>query len=308
MRTPDHTSSGMITVGVTEDLVLNAGTWFQTLDLNQRPMARIAPPPVPMFRQVVDYLEAQPPPPGGYVRLADEARAAVAVCLRYGSYFASLADASCSFSPDVRDENASHIDDDEMARMNVEISAAIQWWLTLKGSDNQRYTQLLQSALTYLPLGRKTVTRSPEGDALMASATAAMGTAMRNAWPAERLERDLRLAGTHAVRAIANTITLLSWRNGPVETVHAGYYVGHALKERRVLPRHENAIMRQAQNVLSAAVKAMDHMAFDGAWPPPASRVLPFMGPFFHPRDWSYTQQSRLVELPLRTDSAGETL
>ncbi len=274
------------------------------LDSGQGPIARITPPAVPLFRQVIDYLEAQPPPPAGYVRLADEARAAVAICLRYGSYFAALADASCPFSPNVRDENASHIDDDEMARMNVEISAAVQWWLTLKGSDEQRYTQVIQNALAYLPLGRKTVTRSPEGDALMACATAAMATAMRDVWPAERLERQLRLAETHGVRAIANTITLLSWRNGPVETVHAGYYVGHALKERRVLPRHEKAIMRQAQNGLSAAVKAVDYMAFDGAWPPPAGRVLAFMRPFCHPTDWSYTQQSRVVELPLRTDSA----
>jgi hypothetical protein len=153
----------MITVRVTDDLVLNAGSWLQMLDSGQGPIARITPPAVPMFRQVVDYLEAKPPPPAGYVRLADEARAAVAICLRY---------------------------------------------------------------------------------------------------------------------------------------------VGHALKKRRVLPRHEKAIMRQAQNGLSAAVKAVDYMAFDGAWPPPAGRVLAFMRPFCHPTDWSYTQQSRVVELPLRTDSA----
>ena len=36
------------------------------------------------------------------------------------------------------------------------------------------------------------------------------------------LERDLELAREYGVRIIANTVTLLSWHNGPVEDVHAG--------------------------------------------------------------------------------------
>ena len=186
--------------------------------------------------------------------------------------------------------------------MNIEISAAIQLWLTLKGSNEQRYTQLVQRALAYLPLGRKTVTRSPEGYVLRESATAGLATAVRLASSAEHLERDLKLAGAHGVRAIANTTTLLSWRNGPVENVHAGRRLGHRFNERRVLPQDEKAIIRKAQNVLHAALNAVEYMAFDGAWPPPADRVLPFMRPFCHPRDWSYTEQSRVVELPMRTN------
>ena len=249
---------------------------------------------------MVEYLETNPVPPDGYVRPADEARAAVAVCLRWGSYFAALADASRQFSPNIHDETASQIDDDEMARMNIEISAAIQWWLTLKGSDAQRYTQLLQRALRYLPLGGKTVTRSPEGDVLTQCATAAMATAVRRAWPAEQLGQDLRLAETHGLRVIANTITLLSWRNGPIEHVHAGHSFGRALDDRRILPRQEKAIIRHTQNGLCAALRALEHLAFEGAWPPLAERVLPFMRPFCHPRSWSYTEQSRVVQLPLR--------
>jgi hypothetical protein len=287
---------------VEDDFVLDVGSWLQIVNEHQRLVTRIAPPPVPMFRQVVDYLEAKPQLPDGYVRLADEARAAVAVCVRWGSYFAALADVSRPFSPDVRDENTSQIADGEMARMNIEISAAIQWWLTLKGSDERRYAQLVRRALAYLPLERKTVTRSPEGDVLRGCATTAMATAVRLAWSTEHLERDLKLAVTHGVRAIANTITLLAWRNGPVENVHAGRRLGHRFNERRVLPRDEKAIIRQAQNVLHAALNAVEHMAFDGAWPPPPVRVLPFMRPFCHPRDWSYTEQSRVVELPLRAN------
>ena len=294
--------SGTLRVSVEDDFVLDAGSWLQTVDEDQRSVTRVTPPGRPMFRQVVDHLEAKPRPADGYVRLGDEARATVAVCLRWGSYFALLVDSSRPFSPDAWDENTSQIADDEMARMNIEISAAIQWWLTLKRSDEQRYRQLVQRALTYLPLGRKTVTLSPEGDVLAECANSAMATAVQRAWPADMLERDLRLAGTHGVRVIANTMTLLSWRNGPVEKVHAGQRFGHRFNERRVLPRDEKAIIRQAQDVLCVALHAVQHMALDGAWPPPPKRVLPFMRPFCHPRDWSYTEQSRVVELPLRAN------
>ncbi len=205
MTTPDPASSGMLRVGVKDDFVLDAGCWFQILDEEQLLVTRITPPGVPMFRQVVDYLGAKPSPADRYVRPADEARAAVAVCLRWGSYFAALVDASRPFSPHAWNENTSQIADNEMARLNIEISAAIQWWLMLKGSDDQRYRQLVQRALTHLPVGRKTVTCVPEGDVLAECAASAMATAVQRAWPVEMLERDLELAREYGVRIIANT-------------------------------------------------------------------------------------------------------
>jgi hypothetical protein len=83
-----------------------------------------------MFQQVVAYLEAKPVPPSGSMRRADEARAAVAVCLRWGSYFAVLADPARPDAPNIDAGQVSQIDDEEMARMNIEISAGVAWWLT----------------------------------------------------------------------------------------------------------------------------------------------------------------------------------
>lgn len=299
MPTPDPMTSGTLRVGVNDDFVLDAGSWSQIVHEGQQLVTRVTPPSVPMLQQVVDYLEAQPSPADRSVRSVDEARAAVAVCLRCGTYFAALVDASRPFSPDAWDESTSHIADSEMARLNIEISAAIQWWLTLKGSDDQRYAELVRRALAHLPTGRRTVTHVPEGDVLVECATSAMATALQLAWPDEMLERDLGRARKHGVRIIANSITLLSWRNGPVESVHAGRRPGHRFNERRILPRHEKAIIRQAQNMLHTALSAMEHMALDGAWPPPPERVLPFMRPFCHPSDWSYTRQSLEIDLPL---------
>jgi len=249
---PCPMSGGVLHVRVTEDLELDGGTWKLADQQQGRPIARITPPPMPMFQQIVEYLETKPVPPGGSIRRAEEARAATAVCLRWGSYFALLADPSRPDAPNIQDEQASQIDDDEMAQMNVEISAAMAWGFTLGGADDRRYWDLVHRALAYLPVGPKTIRPHPQADVLLACTMPEMSARLRGGWPADRLARDLELAESHGIRAIANTVTLLAWRNGPIESVHGGQYVGYGLFERRVLPQAEKAIVRQAQSGLFA--------------------------------------------------------
>ena len=55
------------------------------------------------------------------------------------------------------------------------------------------------------------------------------------------------------------------WRNGPIENVHAGRYVGYGLNERRVLPKAEKSIIRHAQDGLFSGLKAADYLKYDGA-------------------------------------------
>ncbi|MFZ1932243.1 MAG: hypothetical protein WCB27_22030, partial [Thermoguttaceae bacterium] len=298
--TPDLPVSGTLHVQVAEDCTLDGGEWHLTTDQHGAPTAQISPPAVPMFQQVVEYLEAKPVPPGGNVRRADEARAAVAVCLRWGSYFAVLTDPSKPNAPNIDDDQVRQIDDEEMARMNIEISAGVAWWLTLASSDGRRYEDLVARALTYLPTGRKTVSALLGESALLAATMPEMAAALQRQWPADRLERDMQTAADHGIRVIANTITLHAWRNGPIETVHAGRYVGYGLNERRVLPKAEKSIIRHAQNGLYSGLKAADYLKYDGAWPPPAERVLPFMHGLIGPTGWSCTELSHIVELPLR--------
>ena len=126
-RVPDLPASGMLHVKVAEDCMLDGGTWHVTTDQHGAPTAQISPPAIPMFQQVVEYLEAKPVPPSGTMRRADEARAAVAVCLRWGSYFAVLADPARPDARNIDDGQVSQIADEEMARMNVEISAGVAW-------------------------------------------------------------------------------------------------------------------------------------------------------------------------------------
>ena len=305
MRATDLPSGGVLRVRVTDDLTLDGGTWHLAVDPDQRPIAKIAPPLVPMFEQVVQYLETKPVPRGGTYRRADEARAATAVCLRWGSYFALLADPSRPDAPDIHNEHVSQIGDDEMARMNIEISAALAWWLTVRGLDEQLYWDLVHRALAYLPTGPKTVVPLQGGNILLACATAEMATEVHRGWAVDRLDHDLAVAENHGIRAIANAITHLAWRNGPVEDVHAGVGDGYGLDERRVLPQAEKAIIRQTQSGLYTALKAVDYLKYDQAWPPPAERVLPFLHPLVGPSRWSHTEQSRVVELPVRQGARG---
>jgi hypothetical protein len=200
-------------------------------------------------------------------------------------------------------EQVSQVDDDEMSRMNVEISAALAWWFGLCGANDRRYWDLVQRALAYLPLGPKTIHPHPKADELRTCTMSDVAAEVRRTWWMGRLDQDLMTAGAHGVRVIANTVTLQAWRNGPIEGVHAGRCEGYGLNERRVSPKAEKAIVRHAQGGIFAGIKAVDYLRYDDAWPPPAERVLPFLHGLVGPIGWSSTEQSRLVELPLRGDA-----
>jgi len=305
MNAGDPTTAGVLHVRVVEDFILDGGTWTLTEDQKGQPVARVTPPATPMFQQVVAYLEGKPVPPGGSARRADEARAAVAVCLRWGSYLAILSDPARALAPNIDDEQVSQINDEEMARMNIEISAALAWWLDLSGSDDRRYWDLVTRALAYLPTGPKAVSALQGGEALLVSTVPEMVAHVRRSWPADRLDRDLETATKHGIRVIANTITHVAWRNGPIENVHAGQYQCYGLNERRLLPKAEKSIVRQAQRGFFSGLRAADYLENDGAWPPPAERVLPFLHGLVGPSRWSHTELSRVVELPLRYGDQG---
>ena len=53
-------TGGSLRVQVTEDLLVDGGNWELTEDQKGQPIARVVPPSIPMFRQVVDYLETKP--------------------------------------------------------------------------------------------------------------------------------------------------------------------------------------------------------------------------------------------------------
>jgi hypothetical protein len=213
MPTAELPSAGVLRVRVADDLILDAGSWHLAADQDQRPAAIIEPPATPMIQQLVAYLEAKPAPPEGNPKRDDEARAATAVCLRWGSYFALLADPVRPPSPSIDDEQASQIGD-EMARTNVEILATLEWWFGLCRMNDRHYFDLAQRGVAYLPVGPRTIHPHLQAATLLACTMKDLAAEVRRTRWTGQIDQDLATAGNHGIRVIANTVTLQAWRNG----------------------------------------------------------------------------------------------
>jgi hypothetical protein len=226
-------------VVVNDELVLDAGT---TEELSGSELV-VHPPKETLFRQVLDYLRAKPDPPslpkGSTVE--NEGAAAAAVILRWGSYLAVLADRAKPVWAEARSPTASRICDSEMARINIEASAALAEWIDISREDRSSYENLVGRVLAYLPfpktrprpLGSEFVTLAmPEFAAKIAEATDAV--------PLARVRAD---AEVHPSRLFANALVNTTWRNGPVEDIHAGDFRGYPLDHRRVTVAEEHTLM-----------------------------------------------------------------
>ena len=148
-------------VRVRDDFVLDAGT-FEAISGPDGRELLIRPPTTTLFRQVLNFLEAQPDPPrplSGSM-IGREGVAAAALTLRWGSYLAVLCDRDKPVWNEVSSANTSRISDEEMARINIEASAALAEWVDLyrDSSGGQRYQQLVNRAVFHLPMPKKTST------------------------------------------------------------------------------------------------------------------------------------------------------
>ena len=113
-------SCGVLHVHVANDLMLDAGTWESGESADRRSVVgSFLLPGRCSSRSLSTWkgsrcLRAVPS------RRDAESRAAAAICLRWGSCFAVLAEPDSPVTSDIEDEQTSHISDDEMARLNVE--------------------------------------------------------------------------------------------------------------------------------------------------------------------------------------------
>jgi hypothetical protein len=153
------TARDRLQVRVNDELVLDAGT-CEGVSGPHGPGKLIRPPQTTLFHQVLAYLKAKPDPPkrpsGSMV--GREGVAAAALTVRWGSYLAVLVDHDKSVWPSVSSMGASRISDEEMARINIEASAALADWIDLYRADfgGRLYTQLVDRAVAYLPMPKRT--------------------------------------------------------------------------------------------------------------------------------------------------------
>jgi hypothetical protein len=113
-------------VRVDDTLVLDAGT-CEEVSGPHGPERLIRPPATTLFHQVLPYLKAKPDPPkrpSGSM-IGREGVAAAALTVRWGSYLAVLLDHDKPVWSEVHSARTSRISDEEMARINIEASAAL---------------------------------------------------------------------------------------------------------------------------------------------------------------------------------------
>jgi hypothetical protein len=280
-------------VRVNDELTLDAGLVGQD--------QIIRPPSETMFRQVLDYLIAKPDPiklPSG-TGIGREGVAAAAVCIRWGSYFAVLADRSKPMWSEVTSQETSRICDDEMARINIEASAALADWVDLFIADWQLYGRLVNRAVSYLPMPKKT-SKPERGLAFGPLALPEVAKQIAAATDAERLALARADVDHHPSRVFANALVNVAWRNGPVEDIHAGHAVECPIDRCRVTVAEERELMKFATNRMALGMDVCfmlrcERERHQRSWP---EQVLPYRLAsilLITPSGWTLTEASRDV-------------
>jgi hypothetical protein len=292
-------------VRVNDELMLDAGT----CEARSEPSGSawiIRPPATTLFHQVLAYLSEKPDPakrPSGSM-VGREGVAAAALVLRWGSYLAVLLDHNNPVWPEVNSPATSRIGDEEMARINIEASAALAEWIDLNDADRggRAYEKLVNRAVAYVPMPKKTCRLEvTEVGALAEPAVASQLVDAFRTSQASRLERVRADVERHPSRVLANAFVNTAWRNGPVENIHAGGYRGYPLDQRRMSSAEERALMAFASERLAQAMSVC--LLFLVEEPPRSRReqVLPYAlaeSMLITPSRWTLTEVSRDVRLP----------
>jgi hypothetical protein len=291
-------------VVVNQGLTLDAG-WWEEVE-NNGAIARIVhstPAGQTLFHQVLAYLDTHPLSDQPHLPPAphQEALAATAVCLRWGSYLAVLVDRNKSLDPQVKDKAISHISDGEMRRINVEASAALAEWIDLRRQDVRRYNALVYRALEFLPFARHPISGLPEFPPFLSLALlqiAARAGMPGMAWSQPASTAD---AESYPSRVFANALVKYAWRDGsPVEDIHAGPPGDYPLTRRRVGSRNERSLLRATASLMLEGVLALVAFQKEGsiAWSQQAASYHPSQGGLIAARDWALTEATCEFRLP----------
>ncbi|MCP5120050.1 MAG: hypothetical protein GY953_55345 [bacterium] len=201
----------------------------------------------------------------------------------------------------MRSASTSRISDEEMARINIEASAALAGWIDLYRAnlDGRLYEKLVNRAVSYLPMPKKT-SKLKVGE-FAALADPEMAARVVQASDAVRHRRLSADAERFPSRIFSNALINTAWRNGPVETIHAGDFRGYPLDHRRVTPAEERKLMAFASERLALGMTVCLQLAMEQPGRPWFEQVLPYGLAevlLITPSKWTLTESSRDVRLP----------
>jgi len=287
-------------VRVNDELVLDAGT-SEVVSMPHGPEQIIHPPSTTLFHQVLDYLKSKPDPTKQPIESASgrEGEVAAALVLRWGSYVSVLFDHDKPIWPEFNSPKTSRISNGEMARINIEASAALAEWIDLYRQDrgNGLFAQLANRAAAYLPMPVVTQNLRPDGFTRLAVPKIA-SQAIKKA--GDRVVKVLGHVERYPSRIFANALVNMAWRSGPVENVHSGTPERFPLDQRRVTLDEESEIMGYTSARMETGMAVCWQLIMENPQSPWYEKVIAFaLDRRITPTQWSLTESSREVRLPM---------
>jgi hypothetical protein len=251
-------------ITIPDSCQVNAGTISEGRD-----RYIIVSPAIPMLDQLLTHLDKAPLQYSD-IQTRHLGVGLAALCVRWGSYLATLMDASSEPHPAVagnspaQPNHFSMITDAEMMRMNIEVSYNIARLAQIyRERGRYGFYDLLIKAHQVLPMPQKSVPRNREttqriGGSLLEGNVVIGGVQLKEissltgdedgddelaAILARRPVRDLPME--HADRSLANTLACHAWRNTQIETIHAGH-----TPEPRLMPHQQRLTSHEQRSVL----------------------------------------------------------
>jgi hypothetical protein len=300
-----------LTVNVDEQYTIDAGYWQECVEEDQTPYRLVSPPQTTMYRQVLSYLEEttrnEKVPPKSQVHFGEVAIATVAICIRWGSYFAVLTNHDLPQWTAAFDPEVSCIGEGEMARINIEASAALSGWIDLMRADQQHFRKLVKAAVQLLPFPIAQLDGSTYYNRFRAFSTFNSAHGRRSLMEAfvrdfgsKWFERERARDLVNPTRALANGILNEHWRNGSgIEDVHAGSLAPpRPLRQCRLTKAQETLLVQETAELFVPTMRALHHVVSKPSkesWP---EQALPYAIAFRPPADWSLGEQTREFALP----------
>jgi hypothetical protein len=299
-----------LTVNVNARFTVDAGSWQECIEEGRKPYRLVSPPQTTMYRQVLSFLEEttrnEKVPPKSQLHFGEVAIATVALCIRWGSYFAVLTNRDLPQWTAALDPAVSCISDGEMARINIEASAALSDWLDLMRADQPRFRKLVKASVKLLPFPIAQLDGSTYYNRFRAfsAINSAHGRrylmeAFARDFGSQWLEREKARVLANPTRALANGILNEHWRNGSgIEDVHAGGIAPpRPLLQCRLRSAQETLLMQETAELFVPTMRALYYvgsLTSEESW---SEQAPPYAIAFKPPADWSLDEQSREITL-----------
>jgi hypothetical protein len=300
-----------LTINLNDQCTIDAGYWQECVEEDQTPYRLVSPPQTTMYRQVLSYLEEttrdEKVPPQSQLHFGEVAIATVAICIRWGSYFAVLTNRDLPQWAATFDPEVSCIGDGEMARINIEASASLSDWIDLMRADQPHFRKLVKAAVQFLPFPIAQLDGSTYYNRFRAfsafnsvNGRRYLMEAFARDFGSEWFERQKARVLVHPTRALANGILNEHWRNGSgIEDIHAGGIAPpRPLTRCRLTKAQETLLMQETAELFVPTLRALYHVVSkpsEETWP---EQVLPYAIAFKPPTDWSLNEQTRAIALP----------